>query len=67
MIVIIFSTLVFNEFLIVNAFGFNKNTKKAIIKKEKLELQDIQKDSYSDDEDSEEKEEELDEKDEKKR
>lgn len=66
LVVIIFSTLVYNEFLIVNACGFNKNTKKAIIKKEKLELQDIQKDSYSDDEDSEEKEEELDEKDEKK-
>lgn len=57
LIVIIFATLIFNELLIINAFGFNQNTKKGFIKKEMLELQNINSlDNHEDEEDSEENE-----------
>ena len=36
-IVIILGTLIFNEMIIINAFGLNDNTKSGIIKKEKLD------------------------------
>lgn len=41
LVVIIFATLIFNELLIINVFGFNQNTKKGFIKKEMLELKNI--------------------------
>lgn len=41
LIVIIFANLVFNEMIIINKWGLNKNTKKAFIMKEKQEFQDI--------------------------
>ena len=57
LILIIFATLIFNELIIINAFGFNQNTKKGYIKKEMLELQNINSlDNYEDEENSEENE-----------
>ena len=57
LILIIFATLIFNELLIINAFGFNQNTKKSFIKKEILELNNINSfDINEDEEDSEENE-----------
>jgi hypothetical protein len=54
LILIIFATLIFNELIIINAFGFNQNTKKGYIKKEMLELQNINSlDNYEDEENSE--------------
>ena len=50
--VIVFATLVFNEALIINAFGLNQNTKKGFIKKANLELQDMGKSNDSDDDDN---------------
>ena len=41
LIVMIFATTVFNEMIIINAWGLNKNTKKGLLAKEKQELQDI--------------------------
>ena len=60
--VIIFGTLVFNEVIIINAFGLNSNTKKGFLKKAKLELQDMKdsNDSDDDDDDSDDIEETLD-------
>ena len=52
LLVIVFATLVFNEALIINAFGLNKNTKKNFIKKANLELQDMGQSYDSDDEDN---------------
>ena len=52
LLVIVFATLVFNEALIINAFGLNQNTKKGFIKKANLELQDLGKSYDSDDEDN---------------
>ena len=52
LIVIVFATLVFNEALIINAFGLNQNTKKNFIKKANLELQDLGKSYDSNDEDN---------------
>ena len=61
LIVIIFATLIFNELIIINAFGFNQNTKKGFIKKEMLELQNINSlENHEDEEDSEENEENSD-------
>ena len=57
LIVIIFATLIFNELIIINAFGFNQNTKKEFIKKEMLELQKINSlDNHDDEDNSEENE-----------
>ena len=50
--VIVFATLVFNEVLIINAYGLNQNTKKGFIQKANLELQDMGKSYDSDDEDN---------------
>jgi len=52
LLVIVFATLVFNEVLIINAFGFNQNTKKGFIHKANLELQDMGKSYDSDDDNS---------------
>ena len=52
LLVIVFATLVFNEAIIINAFGLNQNTKKGFIKKANLELQDMGKSYDSDDEDN---------------
>ena len=61
LIVIIFANLVFNELLIINVFEFNQNTKKGFIKKEMLELQNINSlENHEDEEDSEENEENSD-------
>ena len=63
LILIIVGILLFNEVLIINAFGLNKNTKKGIIQKEKIELQNMKKitdDSDEEENDSEDKEEALD-------
>ena len=61
LIVIIFATLIFNELIIINACGFNQNTKKGFIKKEMLELQNINSlENHEDEEDSEENEENSD-------
>ena len=59
MVVIIFSTLIFNEVLIINLCGLNKNTRKGFLKKEKMELQEINNDNSSDDEDNSEDKEEI--------
>ena len=48
--IIVFATLVFNEVIIINAFGLNQNTQKGFIKKANLELQDLGKSYDSDDE-----------------
>ena len=42
----------FNEVVIINAFGLNKNTQKGFIEKANLELQDMGKSYDSDDEDN---------------
>ena len=52
LLLIVFATLIFNEVVIINAFGLNKNTQKAFIKKANLELQDMGKSYDSDDEDN---------------
>jgi hypothetical protein len=61
LVLIIFATLLFNEVIIINAFGLNKHTKKGMLKKEKLELQSIQDggNDDSDDEDNNETKEEI--------
>jgi hypothetical protein len=61
LVVIILATLVFNEVIIINAFGLNSNTRKGMLKKAKLELQTIQDggNDDSDDEDDEGKKEEI--------
>ena len=41
LIVIIFATLVFNEMIIINIWGLNKNTKKGLLIKEQQEFQDM--------------------------
>ena len=55
LIVIIFGTLIFNEMIIINSCGLNKNTKKGFLIKEKQEFQDIKSsnNSISDDDNSE--------------
>ena len=68
LVLIIFATLLFNEVIIINAFGLNKHTKKGMLKKEKLELQSIQdggNDDSDDEDNNETKEEVLDTKDKK--
>jgi hypothetical protein len=66
LVLIIFATLIFNEIIIINAFGLNKNTKKSFLKKEKVELQSIKNNdnddsgSNDDEDDKEDKEEVLD-------
>ena len=65
--IIILATLVFNEVIIINAFGLNTNTRKGMLKKEKIELQTIQdggNDDSDDEDDDGNKEEVLDTKDE---
>ena len=61
LVIIILGTLVFNEVIIINAFGLNTNTRKGMLKKEKIELQTIQDggNDDSDDEDDEGKKEEI--------
>ncbi len=48
MIIIILSTLVFNEIIILNFCTLNEHTKKEMKKREKMEIEDIK--SSSDDE-----------------
>ena len=50
--IIIIATLIFNEVLIVNCFGLNRNTKKGFLEKAKIELQEIKDGDSSDDEDN---------------
>ena len=60
-LVILFATSVFNEMIIINLCGLNKNTKKGLLIKEKEEFQDIkstndysiESDSISDDKEEE--------------
>lgn len=52
LLIIVFATLMFNEVVIINAFGLNKNTQKGFIEKANLELQDMGKSYDSDDEDN---------------
>ena len=52
LVIIIFSTLVFNEILIINAFGLSENTKEGFLKKEKDELSDIKLNCDEDEEES---------------
>jgi len=52
LLIIIFSTLVFNEILIINVFGLNENTKKGFLIKEKEEFSDLNLNCDEDDEDS---------------
>ena len=65
LIIIIFGTLVFNEMIIINSCGLEKNTKKGFLIKEKNELQAIQlsnefiSEEDSEDEDKEEESKEF--------
>ena len=67
LVVIILATLVFNEVIIINAFGLNTNTRKGMLKKEKQEFQSIEdgvNDDSGDEDDDEKKEKMLNPKDE---
>ena len=50
LIVIIFATLMFNEMMIINKWGFNKNTKVGFLRKEQQEIQEIRAANESDEE-----------------
>ena len=50
LIVIIFATLMFNEMMIINKWGLNKNTKVGFLKKEQQEIQEIRAANESDEE-----------------
>ena len=52
LVIIILATLVFNEVIIINAFGLNTNTRKGMLKKEKQEFLSIE-DDVNDDSDNE--------------
>ena len=59
--IIIFGTLIYNEIIIINSCGLNKNTKQGFLIKEKQEIQDIKSSNESDSEDdSEDKDKEED-------
>jgi hypothetical protein len=67
LVIIILATLVFNEVIIINAFGLNTNTRKGMLKKEKQEFQSIEdgvNDDSGDEDDDEKKEKMLNPKDE---
>ncbi len=53
LIVIIFATLIFNEMMIINKWGLNKNTKVGMIKKERQEIENIKSANDSDEESEE--------------
>ena len=60
LIIILLGTLIFNEMIIINAFGLNEKTKKGLISIEKIDGENEESIYYSEDDDDEEEEEEDD-------
>ena len=52
LIIIIFSTLIFNEMIIINSCGLNENTKNGFLIKEEQEFKDIKSSRFTESEDS---------------
>ena len=58
LIIILFGTLIFNEMIIINAFGLNEKTKKGLLSIEKIDGENEESIYYSEDDEEEEEEEE---------